>query len=90
MQGSFIPRVLSAASAAHCGTLILYVNALYLLLTVPTGISLSLSYTYLQSFNFRSILVLEILMDEKKVLSIIIQWVSLPPTQFETTEPQLC
>ena len=39
-QGSYVSRVLNTAEAAHCSTLILYLHALYLLLTVPMGISL--------------------------------------------------
>jgi len=39
-QGSFITRVLSTASAAHCGALLLYVRTLHLVSTVPMCISL--------------------------------------------------
>jgi len=59
-QGTFITGVLSTAFTAHCGVLILYLHALYLLSTVPLGISLPPYCTYVHIFNFRSIVVREI------------------------------
>jgi len=36
-QGSYVSTVLCAAEVAHCGALVLYLHALYLLSTAPIG-----------------------------------------------------
>jgi len=69
-QGSFVTGALSTALAAHCGALLLYLHALYVLSTESMGIGLPPSLlvasrgisvppysTYMQSFNFRSTVV---------------------------------
>ena len=70
-QGSFMTRVLSAASAAHCGALwrTRRVLHLYVLSTVPLGISLPPYCTRTQRFNFRSVVLPETSLHKKTLRS---------------------
>jgi len=89
-QGSFITTVLSTASAAHSGALWRIHHTYMPVPTVPTGISLSPYSTYMQSYNLRSIVIPEILLDKKALVNHPISQSVTKLVHFDKPQPQLC
>jgi len=86
-QGTYISGVHSAAEAAQCSSLVLYLHALYLLSTVSIMYQPATILYLVQSFNLDLLYFLTCCLMKTALLS---NYLPTQLAQFDMPQPQLC